>query len=151
MIEINIKIEFYGRARMILGLNSFEIKVNEKITKKELISLIGKKYPKLIGEIIEENKSNLKKSYNIGINGIKNPSENELNLKSNDSILIEDQPDGDNFNYRLLNLDMSRFDIATVANNTFMEIEYSASETDTSSWFERDSSSILISRTEQIV
>ena len=52
MIEINIKIEFYGRARMILGLNSFEIKVNEKITKEELISLIGKKYPKLIGEII---------------------------------------------------------------------------------------------------
>ena len=88
MIEINIKIEFYGRARMILGLNSFEIKVNEKITKEELISLIGKKYPKLIGEIIEENKSNLKKSYNIGINGIKNPSENELNPKSNDSILI---------------------------------------------------------------
>ena len=84
MIEINIKIEFYGRARMILGLNSFEIKVNEKITKEELISLIGKKYPKLIGEIIEENKSNL----NIGINGIKNPSENELNLKNNDSILI---------------------------------------------------------------
>jgi molybdopterin converting factor small subunit len=88
MIEINIKIEFYGRARMILGLNSFEIQVNEKITKEELISLIGKKYPKLIGEIIEENKSNLKKSYNIGINGIKNPSENELNLKNNDSILI---------------------------------------------------------------
>ena len=73
---------------MILGLNSFVIKVNEKITKEELISLIGKKYPKLIGEIIEENKSNLKKSYNIGINGIKNPSENELNLKNNDSILI---------------------------------------------------------------
>ena len=88
MIEINIKIEFYGSARQKLGLNSFEIKENEKITKKELISLIGKKYPKLIGEIIEENKSNLKKSYNIGINGIKNPSENELNLKNNDSILI---------------------------------------------------------------
>ena len=78
-------------------------------------------------------------------------SEYKILLDSNDSILIEDQPDGDNFNYRLLNLDMSRFDIATVANNTFMEIEYSASETDTSSWFERDSSSILISRTEQIV
>ena len=88
MIQINIKIEFFGRARMILGLNSFEITVNKKITKEELISLIAKKYPKLIGEIIEENKFNLKKSYNIGINGIKNPSENELNLKNNDSILI---------------------------------------------------------------
>ena len=88
MIQIKIKIEFFGRARMILGFNSFEITVNKEITKEELISLIAIKYPKLIGEIIEENKSNLKKSYNIGINGIKNPSENELNLKNNDSILI---------------------------------------------------------------
>ena len=72
MIQIKIKIEFFGRARMILGFNSFEITVNKEITKEELISLIAKKYPKLIGEIIEENKSNLKKSYNIGINGIKN-------------------------------------------------------------------------------
>ena len=88
MIQIKIKIEFFGRARMILGFNSFEITVNKEITKEELISLIAKKYPKLIGEIIEENKSNLKKSYNIGINGIKNPSENELYLKNNDSILI---------------------------------------------------------------
>jgi molybdopterin converting factor small subunit len=88
MIKINIKIEFFGRARLILGFNSFQIIVNEKITKKELILLIAKKYPKLIGEIIEENKLNLKKSYNMGINGIKNPSENELNLNNNDSILI---------------------------------------------------------------
>ena len=88
MIQINIKIEFFGRARMILGFNSFEITVNQEITKEELISLIATKYPELIGEIIEENKFNLKKSYNIGINGIKNPSENELNLKNNDSILI---------------------------------------------------------------
>ena len=88
MIQIKIKIEFFGRARMILGFNSFEITVNKEITKEELISLIAKKYQKLIGEIIEENKSNHKKSYNIGINGIKNPSENELNLKNNDSILI---------------------------------------------------------------
>ena len=73
---------------MILGFNSFEITVNKEITKEELISLIAKKYQKLIWEKIEENKSNLKKSYNIGINGIKNPSENELNLKNNDSILI---------------------------------------------------------------
>ena len=88
MNQIKIKIEFFGRVRMILGFNSFEITVNKEITKEELISLIAKKYPKLIGEIIEENKSNLKKSYNIGINGIKNPSENELNLKNYDSILI---------------------------------------------------------------
>ena len=57
MIQINIKIEFFGRARMILGFNSFEITVNKEITKEELISLIAKKYPKLIGEIIEENRS----------------------------------------------------------------------------------------------
>jgi len=88
MNQIKIKIEFFGRVRMILGFNSFEITVNKEITKEELISLLAKKYPKLIGEIIEENKSNLKKSYNIGINGMKNPSENELNLKNNDSILI---------------------------------------------------------------
>ena len=88
MNQIKIKIEFFGRVRMILGFNSFEITVNKEITKEELISLIAKKDPKLIGEIIEENKSNLKKSYNIGINGIKTPSENELNLKNNDSILI---------------------------------------------------------------
>tara|TARA_B100000029_G_scaffold235772_1_gene232904 strand:+ start:8125 stop:8412 length:288 start_codon:yes stop_codon:yes gene_type:complete len=88
MNQINIKIEFFGRARMLSELNSFETTVNKEITKKELIPLIAKKYPKLIGEIIQENKCELKKSYNIGINGIKNPSENELNLNNNDSILI---------------------------------------------------------------
>ena len=35
MIQINIKIEFFGRARMILGFNSFEITVNKGITKEE--------------------------------------------------------------------------------------------------------------------
>ena len=77
-------------------------------------------------------------------------SEYKIVLDSNDSILIEDQPDGDNWNYKLLNLDMGRFDIAVIANNTSLEIESTDSPTSSTDFFRRSDSAILVSRTEQI-
>jgi len=77
-------------------------------------------------------------------------SENKIVLGSNDSILIEDQPDGDNWNYKLLNMDMGRFDISTIANNTSLEIESTDSSTSATDFFKRSDSAILVSRTEQI-
>jgi hypothetical protein len=71
-------------------------------------------------------------------------------LDSNDSILIEDQPDGDNWNYKLLNMDMGRFDIAVIANNASMTIESTDSSTGATDFFKRSDSAILVSRTEQI-
>ena len=78
-------------------------------------------------------------------------SEYKIVLDSNDSVLIEDQPDGDNWNYRLLNLDMGRFDIDTIANNTSMTIQSTDSVDASADFFKRSDSAILISRTEQIV
>jgi hypothetical protein len=78
-------------------------------------------------------------------------SEYKIVLDSNDSILIEDQPDGVSWNHRLLNLDMGRFDIALIANNTSLEIESTDSSTNSVDFFERSDSAILVSRTEQIV
>ena len=77
-------------------------------------------------------------------------SENKIVLDSNDSILIEDQPDGDNWNYKLLNMDMGRFDISVIANNTSLEIESTDSSTSATDFFKRSDSAILVSRTEQI-
>ena len=77
-------------------------------------------------------------------------SEYKIVLDSNDSILIEDQPDGDNWNYKLLNLDMGRFDISVIANNTSLEIESTDSPTSSTDFFRRSDSAILVSRTEQI-
>ena len=77
-------------------------------------------------------------------------SEHKIVLGSNDSILIEDQPDGDNWNYRLLNMDMGRFDISTIANNASMTIESTDSSTSATDFFNRTDSPILVSRTEQI-
>ena len=78
-------------------------------------------------------------------------SEYKIVLDSNDSILVEDQPDGDNWNHKLLNLDMGRFDIALIANNTSLEIESTDSSTNSVDFFKRSDSAILVSRTEQIV
>ena len=78
-------------------------------------------------------------------------SEYKIVLDSNDSILVEDQPDGDNWNHKLLNLDMGRFDIALIANNTSLEIESTDSSTSSTDFFKRSDSAILVSRTEQIV
>ena len=78
-------------------------------------------------------------------------SEHKIVLNSSDSILIEDQPDGANFNYRLLNLDMGRFDIETVANNTSLTIQSTDSSDAATDFFKRSDSAILVSRTEQIV
>jgi len=77
-------------------------------------------------------------------------SENKIVLGSHDSILIEDQPDGDNWNYKLLNMDMGRFDISVIANNTSLEIESTDSSTSATDFFKRSDSAILVSRTEQI-
>ena len=77
-------------------------------------------------------------------------SENKIVLGSNDSILIEDQPDGDNWNYKLLNMDMGRFDISVIANNTSLEIQSTDSSTSSTDFFRRPDSAILVSRTEQI-
>jgi len=77
-------------------------------------------------------------------------SEYKIGLDSNDSILIEDQPDGDNWNYKLLNMDMGRFDISVIANNTSLEIESTDSSTSATDFFKRSDSAILVSRTEQI-
>ncbi len=77
-------------------------------------------------------------------------SEYKIVLNSHDSILIEDQPDGDNWNYKLLNMDMGRFDISVIANNTSLEIESTDSSTSATDFFKRSDSAILVSRTEQI-
>jgi len=77
-------------------------------------------------------------------------SEYKIVLDSNDSILIENQPDGDNWNYKLLNMDMGRFDISVIANNTSLEIESTDSSTSATDFFKRSDSAILVSRTEQI-
>ena len=76
-------------------------------------------------------------------------SENKIILGSNDSILIEDQSASDN--YKLLNLDMGRFDISVVANNESMTIQSTDSSTSTTDFFKRSDSAIFVSRTEQIV
>ena len=76
-------------------------------------------------------------------------SEYKIVLDSNDSILIEDQPTGEN--YKLLNMDMGRFDIAVIANNTSMTIDTTDSSTSATDFFKRSDSAILVSRTEQIV
>jgi len=75
-------------------------------------------------------------------------SEYKIVLDSNDSILIEDQPAGDN--YKLLNMDMGRFDISVIANNASMTIESTDSSTSATDFFKRSDSAILVSRTEQI-
>ena len=76
-------------------------------------------------------------------------SEHKIVLDSSDSILIEDQSASDNF--RLLNLDMGRFDINRIANNTSMTIESTDSSASGTDFFKRADSAILVSRTEQIV
>ena len=76
-------------------------------------------------------------------------SEHKIVLDSSDSILIEDQSASDNF--RLLNLDMGRFDINRIANNTSMTIESTDSSASGTDFFKRSDSAILVSRTEQIV
>ena len=75
-------------------------------------------------------------------------SEYKIVLDSNDSILIEDQPDSDN--YKLLNMDMGRFGISVVANNVSMTIESTDSSDASTDFFKRSDSAILVSRTEQI-
>ena len=75
-------------------------------------------------------------------------SEYKIVLGSSDSVLVEDQPAGDN--YRLLNMDMGRFDIDRIANNTSMTIQSTDSSTSTTDFFKRSDSAILVSRTEQI-
>jgi len=48
-------------------------------------------------------------------------------------------------------MDMGRFDIGVIANNTSLEIQTTDSSTSSADFFRRSDSAILVSRTEQIV
>jgi len=88
MGKIKIKIEFFGTAKLVAKQDFIHLYTKKQVTENELIKLISKAKPDLIGQIIKKDTNELKKSYNLGINGIKNISDKKIFLQKNDSILI---------------------------------------------------------------
>ena len=88
MNKVKIKIEFFGTAKLIAKRNHIYICIEKNIKEKDLVETIATAIPEFVDTIIEKNTCELKKSYNFGINGIKNTSKQSFSLKNNDSILI---------------------------------------------------------------
>ena len=85
---IKIKIEFFGRARLIADQEYIYIETAKQIKEIDLTKIIASAKPALLGEVIDRKTYRLKKSYNFGINGIKNVNNNIMCLNNDDSILI---------------------------------------------------------------
>ena len=88
MNKIKIKIEFFGTAKLIAKKDFIYVSTEKKIEEKYLVKIISLPIPDYVYKIIEKNTFALKKSYNLGINGVKNTGNKHLSLKNNDSILI---------------------------------------------------------------
>lgn len=68
---MNINIEFIGISRILTGTSHYSCKVPENSTFHEIVKLIAKKYPKLVGQVIRPDGLDLFPSNLFSVNGSK--------------------------------------------------------------------------------
>lgn len=85
---IDIKVELFGQARIIAGCQEIDISVPVNTIVSDIAGILGKKYPSLIGKVLENNGSKLLDSYTLNINGKTFVSDGSVGIEPNDIILI---------------------------------------------------------------
>ena len=86
--SINIKVELFGQARIIAGFREVDISIPSNTIVSDIAGILGKKYPSLIGKVLENDGSKLLDSYTLNINGKTFVSDGALEIEPNDMILI---------------------------------------------------------------
>ena len=90
MSQISVLVDFSGISRMITGKSEFPMKLPQGATVENAVQELAKTFPKLIGEIIDQNKKQLIASNVFSLKGEKILSESEMDypLADGDQLIL---------------------------------------------------------------
>ena len=66
---MNVSVEFSGIARVVTRVRKISLNLNEETTFRELVRMLGNKYPAMIGEVIKSDGETLYPSNMLNLNG----------------------------------------------------------------------------------
>lgn len=81
MEELQVLVEFTGVSRMLTGQPELALKVTSDTTFADIVSLLGQKYPSLLGQIIDKNGRDFIATNLFSLNGQRIIQEGEMNEK----------------------------------------------------------------------
>lgn len=84
MNEFQVVIEFTGVSRMLTGQSEMKLKVRPGTAFSEIVKLLGKKFPSLVGQIIEKNGNDLIATNLFSLNGQRIIQESEMKESPNE-------------------------------------------------------------------
>lgn len=66
---MNITVEFSGIARIVTGTRQVTLEVSDGTSFRQVIRLLGQRYPQLVGEVIHADGETLQASNMLNVNG----------------------------------------------------------------------------------
>jgi molybdopterin converting factor small subunit len=78
MNEFQVQVEFTGISRMLTGQSEMSIKIRQGTTFSEIVELLGKKFPPMLGQIIDKNGDEFIATNLFSLNGQRIIQESEM-------------------------------------------------------------------------
>ncbi len=85
---IDIKVELFGIARLATGRRLVELAVPDDADPGDLVAALAQSCPELLGKVVREDGSSLLESYTFNLNGTRFVSDQRLQLKPGDTVLL---------------------------------------------------------------
>lgn len=67
--KMQVSVEFMGVARVLSGIKQVTLNLEEGTTFRQIVRLLGQKYPQLIGEVIQPDGETFQASNMLNLNG----------------------------------------------------------------------------------
>jgi len=84
MNEFQVAVEFTGISRMLTGQSEMTIKIRQGTTFSEIVKLIGRKFPSMVGQIIDKDGSVFIATNLFSLNGQRIIQESEMKESPNE-------------------------------------------------------------------
>ena len=85
---VTIQAELFGLARLLCARRQVQITVPAQATTSHLVAALATACPQLVGQAILEDRSGLEESYTFNLNGTAFLSDQQLDLKPGDKVLL---------------------------------------------------------------
>ena len=85
---VNIKVELFGRARIVCGQRVVDIAVPEMADASDVVAVLAESCPALLDTAIREDCTGLRESYSFNLNGVAFIGDERLHLKPGDALLL---------------------------------------------------------------
>lgn len=79
MEQLQVLVEFTGISRMLTGVSELSLAITPGTTFADIVSLLGQKYPALVGQIIDKNSREFITTNLFSLNGQHIIQESEMN------------------------------------------------------------------------